>query len=199
MGAVATAAANDNRLASELEAAEAVDEDQHGETVIAPEPAPTPVPAPVEKGLLLSAVYVLGSVLLFLTQGLGMNLALANLTQVQGSLSATSIEAGWLSAAYMAPNVSLSIALVKIRAQYGLRRFAEISIAGFVGLASRREDIKRLCIALAWVMIVLIGISRIYLGVHWPTDVLGGWLLGVAWSSIAIAWLGRKMVASDPA
>ncbi|MBD9538038.1 MULTISPECIES: MFS transporter [Ensifer] len=132
MGAVATAAANDNRLASELEAAEAVDEDQHGETVIAPEPAPTPVPAPVEKGLLLSAVYVLGSVLLFLTQGLGMNLALANLTQVQGSLSATSIEAGWLSAAYMAPNVSLSIALVKIRAQYGLRRFAEISIAGFV-------------------------------------------------------------------
>ncbi|OWZ93419.1 MFS transporter [Sinorhizobium sp. LM21] len=132
MGAVATAAANDNRLASELEAAEAVDEDQRGETVIAPEPAPTPVPAPVEKGLLLSAVYVLGSVLLFLTQGLGMNLALANLTQVQGSLSATSIEAGWLSAAYMAPNVSLSIALVKIRAQYGLRRFAEISIAGFV-------------------------------------------------------------------
>lgn len=132
MGAVATAAANDNRLAFELEAAEAVDEDQHGETVIAPEPAPTPVPAPVEKGLLLSAVYVLGSVLLFLTQGLGMNLALANLTQVQGSLSATSIEAGWLSAAYMAPNVSLSIALVKIRAQYGLRRFAEISIAGFV-------------------------------------------------------------------
>jgi undecaprenyl-diphosphatase len=73
-----------------------------------------------------------------------------------------------------------------------------LSIAGFVGLASRREDIKRLCIALAWVMIVLIGISRIYLGVHWPTDVLGGWLLGVAWSSIAIAWLGRKMVASDP-
>nr|WP_104665829.1 MFS transporter [Ensifer adhaerens] len=132
MGAVATTAANDNRLASELEAAEVVDEDQRGETVIAPEPAPAPVPAPVEKGLLLSAVYVLGSVLLFLTQGLGMNLALANLSQVQGSLSATSVEAGWLSAAYMAPNVSLSIALVKIRAQYGLRRFAEISIAGFV-------------------------------------------------------------------
>ncbi|WP_058329474.1 MFS transporter [Sinorhizobium sp. Sb3] len=91
-----------------------------------------PAPAPVDKSLALSAVYVVGSVLLFLTQGLGMNLALANLTQIQGSLSATSVEAGWLSAAYMAPNVSLSIALVKIRAQYGLRRFAEISIVGFV-------------------------------------------------------------------
>jgi len=74
-----------------------------------------------------------------------------------------------------------------------------LSIAGFVGLASRREDIKRLCIVLAWVMIVLIGLSRIYLGVHWPTDVIGGWCLGIAWSSIAIAWLGRKMAASDPA
>ncbi|MGO4621754.1 MFS transporter [Ensifer sp. 2YAB10] len=130
MSAVATAAANDNRGVVPLETDEASD---LGEIApVAPAPVPAPVPAPADKSLALSAVYVVGSVLLFLTQGLGMNLALANLTQVQGSLSATSVEAGWLSAAYMAPNVSLSIALVKIRAQYGLRRFAEISIVGFV-------------------------------------------------------------------
>ena len=130
MSAVATAAANDNRNAAPLETG-AVGDDQE-EMSTAPVSAPMPAPAPVDKSLALSAIYVLGSVLLFLTQGLGMNLALANLTQIQGSLSATSVEAGWLSAAYMAPNVSLSIALVKIRAQYGLRRFAEISIVGFV-------------------------------------------------------------------
>ncbi|MBP1882793.1 MFS transporter [Sinorhizobium mexicanum] len=96
-----------------------------------PQPAASPA-APPSIGLGKSAVYITCSVLLFLTQGLGMNLALANLTQLQGSLSATSVEAAWLSAAYMAPNVSLSAALVKIRAQYGLRRFAEIGIVGFV-------------------------------------------------------------------
>ncbi|PII38855.1 MFS transporter [Sinorhizobium meliloti CCBAU 01290] len=90
------------------------------------------VAAPGSMRIGKSALYIGGSALLFLTQGLGMNLASANLAQVQGSLSATSVEAAWLAAAYMAPNVSLSAALVKIRAQYGLRRFAEIGIVGFV-------------------------------------------------------------------
>jgi len=42
---------------------------------------------------------------------------------------------------------------------------------------------------------VLIGMSRVYLGVHWPSDVLAGWCFGTAWALLVWMgdrWLGRR-------
>lgn len=51
--------------------------------------------------------------------------------------------------------------------------------------------LKLYFLSLAVVMTVLIGLTRIYLGVHYPTDVLAGWASGAAWASLwwgGVAW-----------
>ncbi|GGB40320.1 MFS transporter [Tistrella bauzanensis] len=100
----------------------------------ASEPAETPAPALAPRWHRTIAC-IAASLLLWVTQGLGMNLIAANTVQIQGALGASTNEAMWLVAAYMAPNVSLTIILTKIRTQFGLRRFAEISLGVFVTVA----------------------------------------------------------------
>jgi undecaprenyl-diphosphatase len=69
---------------------------------------------------------------------------------------------------------------------------ASMSAIVFLTLAAviaskRRRLVERVYILLsAMLMTGLVGLSRVVLGVHYATDVFGGWALGAAW---AIAWL----------
>ena len=57
-------------------------------------------------------------------------------------------------------------------------------------LPDRTAKIFVLCLAV--LVTVLVGISRVYLGVHWPSDVLAGWCAGFAWAMLC--WLAARLL-----
>lgn len=62
--------------------------------------------------------------------------------------------------------------------------------ASLLSRIQKKRSIRIYIITIALLLTFLIGISRIYLGVHYPTDVLAGWSIGLAWAFLCwfIAW-----------
>jgi undecaprenyl-diphosphatase len=58
-----------------------------------------------------------------------------------------------------------------------------------------RRRLKLFILSFAVALTVAIGLSRVYLGVHWPSDVLAGWTLGASWALLCwlvARWLQRE-------
>lgn len=61
-------------------------------------------------------------------------------------------------------------------------------LLGYFALNLFKNDAARLAVRIVTVLIIfLIGVSRVYVGVHYPTDVLAGWTAGVPWLLACLA------------
>ncbi|MGA9549901.1 MAG: phosphatase PAP2 family protein, partial [Rhodomicrobium sp.] len=62
-----------------------------------------------------------------------------------------------------------------------------LTLGTLLARVQRQAEVKIYLLAVAIAITVLVGISRVYIGVHWPTDVLAGWCAGAAWA--ILCWL----------
>jgi len=69
-----------------------------------------------------------------------------------------------------------------------------LTLGAILARSQERNLLKAYFLITAVLLTVLIGVTRVYLGVHWPTDVLAGWTAGAIWA--LLCWLLARWLQS---
>lgn len=62
-----------------------------------------------------------------------------------------------------------------------------LTLGAMLARATSRWRLRVYVMVVAMLLAILIGLTRVHLGAHWATDVLGGWCVGAAWATVC--WL----------
>ena len=80
-----------------------------------------------------------------------------------------------------------------------------LTLGALIAHFAQRRRVRVYALAAAVILSLLVGCSRVYLGVHWPTDVLAGWCVGASWAllwwGVALMWerASHKRFSTGPA
>jgi undecaprenyl-diphosphatase len=65
-----------------------------------------------------------------------------------------------------------------------------LTLGALMMRVAERPIAKWYCMTIAMLLTILVGASRVYAGVHYPTDVVAGWLMGLTWA--LVCWLVER-------
>ena len=76
-----------------------------------------------------------------------------------------------------------------------------LTLGALLARTTKDRKVKTFFLLVAVFITVLVGTTRVYLGVHFPTDVLAGWCAGTTWALLCVMvarWLQKKHVVEPP-
>ena len=65
-----------------------------------------------------------------------------------------------------------------------------LTLGALLARSQERKRVKAYFLLVAMLLTFAVGVTRVYLGVHWPTDVLAGWTAGAVWA--LLCWLTAR-------
>jgi undecaprenyl-diphosphatase len=69
-----------------------------------------------------------------------------------------------------------------------------LTLGALLARSQERTRLKAYFLLVAMSLTFAVGVTRVYLGVHWPTDVLAGWTAGAVWA--LLCWLLARWLQS---
>jgi undecaprenyl-diphosphatase len=69
-----------------------------------------------------------------------------------------------------------------------------LTLGALLARSQERKRLKAYFLLVALLLTTAVGVTRVYLGVHWPTDVLAGWTAGAIWA--LLCWLVARWLQS---
>ena len=69
-----------------------------------------------------------------------------------------------------------------------------LTLGALLARSQPRKRLKAYFLLVAMFLTFAVGVSRVYLGVHWPTDVMAGWTAGAVWA--LLCWLTARRLQS---
>jgi len=68
-----------------------------------------------------------------------------------------------------------------------------LTLGVLLSLSTQERRIKIYILAWSVFLPLIVGLSRLYLGVHWPTDIIAGWIAGATWSLLCL-WVYHHFI-----